>query len=130
MTSPREQLALEIKAHLATVGLAAVDVKDWGHSPEELARPLVTVFRTDVEPKPQELAIEHAFTVQLMGTQQYATRETEAALEALLDEVLVALQKVSVVAWTKAQRKVFLDLFHGWEISVTWTSGDVYRNAI
>lgn len=125
--SVRTQLADSIRAHLVSEAIK-VDVYDWGHQPEELARPAVVVFRTEVQ---QDVGcLDHAFTVQLMGTQQYATRETEAALEALLDETLVALRKVPEVAWTTATRKVFLDLFHGWEVAVTWTSADVYKLAI
>lgn len=129
MSGPREQLAAAIRADLAAaVPVVKADVYDWGHQPEELARPAVIVFRTEVEQ--EALALGHSFTVQLLGTQQYATRETEAALEALLDEVLISLRRLSVVSWSKATRKVFLDLFHGWEIEVKWTSSDVYQQAI
>lgn len=127
MSSPREQLAAAIRADLAAAAVPA-DVYDWGHQPEQLGRPAVIVFRQEIE---QETAgLSHAFQVQLMGTQQYATRETEAALEAVLDEVLTSLRRQPTVAWTKATRKVFLEMFHGWEIDVTWDSVDYYKQAI
>jgi hypothetical protein len=127
VTTPREQLAAAIKKDLAAAKVPA-DVYDWGHQPDQLARPAVIVFRQEIDQGAGSLS--HAFTVQVMGTQQYATRETEAALEALLDEVLISLRRLDVVAWTKATRKVFLELFHGWEIDVTWASADYYQQAI
>jgi hypothetical protein len=125
MTSIREQLAAKI---LAEFGATKVDVKPYGAQPSELRRPMVVVFRGEVDQGQDNLV--HSFTVQVMAPQGVPDQDTEDALDGLLDTVLTALRRLDVVAWSKATRKVFLDAFQGWEIEVTWASVDVYKQAI
>lgn len=129
MTSIRAQLAQKIQTEFATYPTAQrPDVKPYGFQPAELRRPLVVVFRGGIDREVDALA--HGFTVQVMAPQGLADEATEDALDGLLDTVLTALQRLDVVAWSKAERKVFLESFQGWEIEVSWASVDVYKQAI
>lgn len=128
MTSIRKQLADKIAAR-AVVDAVAMDVYPFGFQPEELRKPAVAVFRDAVEQGTSN-DLGHGFKVQIFGAGGYATESTEDALDTLLDVVLMALRGVDVVAWSRAERKVFNELFQGWEIDVSWNSLDYYKTNI
>lgn len=120
MTSIRKQVADAIQAESA-----ALDVHAFGIAPEELRRPAVAVFREKVA-QGASLDLGHSFVIQVMAPQGFATEATEDALDGYLDTVLQALARLPTVAFTDAERKVFLEKFQGWEVQASWASRDYY----
>lgn len=128
MTSIRDQLADKIKADWpATPG---VDVTSWAVEPDELNRPLVVVFREVVDQAPGGGTLIHRFTIQIYSQAGNLTRKAEDVLDGYLDNVLLSLRRLDVVAFEKATRKVFLEKFQGWEVEATWTSVDYYKTTV
>lgn len=120
--TPRELVAAAIKQDLPSY-----DVRSYPYVPAELRRPLVVVFREGIAAVPEGL--KHDLTVQLYGIRSTGS-PAEAELDTVLDNVMLALQKLDTVAVTRAERKVFADVFQGWELSLTWVSVDIYKQAI
>jgi hypothetical protein len=129
VTSIRRQLADKVKAEAVAQALG-LDVYPFGIDPQELGRPAVAVFRETVDAGAQATSLGHGFIIQIFSPHGHATEAAEDALDSVLDVVLLALQRLAVVAFRKAERKVFLERFQGWEIEATWESENFYRNQV
>lgn len=94
--------------------------------PENLGqgRTYVQIYRTDLEKGSPKLT--HAMKVTVIVALQDGNA-AEDALEGALDQVLLSLQRMQTVNWTKASRAVVANKWNAYEIDVTAISADPYK---
>lgn len=125
--------ARAVVAQAVTAARPGWDVRPYPFTPSQLTSGgcAVSVWRGDLTAHRGELGpvlLEHGLTVHL-----YAARtegpEAEDELDGLLDELLMAVQAVEAVAFTRAERMTFDRKFQGWAITLSLTSPNIYRAA-
>lgn len=126
MATPRETIAAQL-----VTDQPSWDVYSYPTAIAEVRTPAaVVVYRTDMSPIPGGLG--HDVTLQLYGRGAGGSK-TEADLDSRLDDVMLSLQRLAGVQVKKASRKTFADssgrpdVFHGWELDLSWTSSDIYK---
>lgn len=106
-------------------------VKAYPWVPKQVAKdkPAVAVWRSTLEPGDNKLEIRHDLVVNLY-TSRTAEEAAEQEAEDLLDELLLSLQRLGLVAWSKAERMIFDNVITGWQITCHLGSTDIYRQAV
>jgi len=87
----------------------------------------VSVFRESI--KPNQNSLESSLKVQVIcnaGT----TIASEDDLDAALDQVILSIERIPGVLWTEATRAVFDEKYFGYELAVTLSSPNVYKNIV
>lgn len=112
MTTARAMVADQIRADHPKW-----DVRSWGYVPANVttSKPVVAVMRTDLTPGTTSLTLRHDLQVNLYGAKT-AGADVEDELDALLDEVLLSLQRIDHYTWSAAARTVWGQL-SGWQIT-------------
>lgn len=124
MSTPRTLLAEQFTADHGH------KVYPYPYSPSEVRAPVIAVWRTDVDPHPSSPGLlRHTLTVNAYVGKALG-EEAEDALDDLLDDVLLSLQRVEGVTVTKSERTVFKDVFQGWDITCYADSANVYKQTI
>lgn len=119
MSSVREQVAAQIKADNSTyiVKPELVGV------PDNLIGVQVAVFRTELTHTANTLT--HECRIELM-----IGKTDEGLLDEVLDNVLLSLQRIQGLTWSSASRTVFDDKYHGYQITLTANSSNIYREIV
>lgn len=125
MSTPRETLAAQLRTDHPDYR-----VFDYPYAPSEVRSPVIAVWRTDVNPHPQSPSmLRHDLTVQAYIGPTVGEK-AEATLDDLLDAVLLSLQRLPAVTWTKSERTIFQDTFQGWTVTCYADSPNVYKQLI
>jgi hypothetical protein len=125
--TPRETLAAAI-----LTDNPAWTVRAYPWTPRQVAKGdvAVCVWRASLAPRPGtdlELAHELTINVYLPKTDGDGA---EAEGDEALDELLLTLQRIPGVAWSKAERTVFDNVISGWQITAAVNSKNYYRQAV
>ena len=122
MSTAREQVADAIKA-----AHPLWDVRPYPHVPKQVSprRPVVSVFRTDLEPA-EGGTLRHALTLNLYGAASTGAG-AEDELDANLDLVMLTLQAMPGVVFTTASRQTFEETIAGWQVTCHVKSVNVYK---
>lgn len=112
----------ELKALLTAPGALPADVAllDYASQIDPPARSTVMVRLDEVRPHPVEGIRTYAFTLILLAA-KVATGPADDELEALLEDVLLAISKPSGLAWEKAARGVYAESTPAFEVPLTVT---------
>lgn len=95
-----------------------------------LGKPLVCVFREQVNPGANVTHLTHKLSVIAYGART-AGDKAEDELDDLLDGVLLTVERLKGWNYTEASRDEFFEgTFTGWRIGVSMTSPNVYRTII
>lgn len=123
--TPREVLAQGILA-----AQPEWTVKDHPWKPRQVAKDqaAVAVWRTDLEVI-SNLELRHVLAVNLYVSRTEGA-DAEAEADDALDALLLAIQGIPGLAWSRAERMVFDNVFTGWQITATGVSTNVYRQAV
>lgn len=115
MPLPRETLAALLRPSLPS-GLRFLT---YGRTLDGLTAPTLVLSLDEVVPSPQPQAWHrYQFSLKLIVPQaEFA--EADENLEALLVEVLLALEATALPAWTSATRVVVDETWHGYSITFT-----------
>jgi hypothetical protein len=129
MSTPREQLAAQIKADNPTFV-----VWDYPDAPKNVkaGEPVVAVWRSDMDshPKAPGLALEHKLQINVYGART-AGSAAEAELDNLLDAVMFSLQRLGNLEFKTAARETFNNgTLAGWTITAAGTSKNHYKTEI
>jgi hypothetical protein len=109
--TPRQIVAAQIQTDNTSF-----TVKDFPTTPTEVRDPYIVVWRSDVEEAETPLALKHTLTINAYGARTVGA-EAEAALDDLLDALMISLQRIPGFVLDKAERSTFADTFHGWKIT-------------
>jgi hypothetical protein len=123
--TPREILAAAVLA-----AQPEWTVKDYPWKPKQVAKDqaAVAVWRSDLE-LVNALELRHTLTVNLYVSRTEGA-DAEAEADDALDAVLLAIQGVPGLAWSRAERQTFDNVFTGWQITASGTSTNVYRQEV
>lgn len=106
------------------------DVHPYPFVPKQIskARPVVCVYRTDLEPA-ENGTLRHALTLNLYGAASVGAG-AEDELDANLDEVMLTLQGLEGCVFDSASRQTFNDVIAGWQVTCHVKSHNVYKQQI
>ena len=129
MPTPRQIIADQFIAdHTPAKDYA---VYPWMYSPTtDLRKPAIAVYRTEVTDHPTDpKQIRHSINIDAyVGKTQGEAVEDDS--DDLLDDIMMSLQRIDGVFGITAKRSVFKDAFHGWAITCTADSPNVYKSAV
>lgn len=112
--SARAQLARDLTAGLP----AGWTVRGYPDTPDHLTRPTVMVWTADLEPAP---AVGRGRLVTNLDVWVLTPRQDPATADDLLDthlvEVIGVLHNLPWIDWTRAERGVLADTYHGYRIT-------------
>lgn len=117
--SVRQTIANQIKSDNPTYKVKA----EIASLPDNLNGCEVRVFRTLLTPT--ALTLTHECNIEVL-----IGKPNEDDLDEALDEVLLSLQRIPGITWSNASRKIFDDKYHGYEITVSATSANIYKTLI
>lgn len=127
MSTPRQIVAEQL----------AADQPDWNVLPYafqpsnvELGHPVVTVFRSEVEPGSTVMVLDHKVTIFAFGSGTKGDK-AEDEMDDILDGVLLSLERIGGFTVQSAKRGDFYNqTLSGWHIETTMTSTNVYRDIV
>lgn len=130
MSTVREQIAEQIRADNPTFIVDAFPTS----LPENMAakglkKTYVQVFRESLEPTNNGTSLLHSLKVTVFVAKQH-TEIAENDLDEALDLVLLSLERLAGIVYTSAIRDVLQDKYNVYEISVSCTSQNVYKNIV
>jgi hypothetical protein len=98
--------------------LAAWDIRPYPYIPPNVTtkKPVVAVWRPDLNPGATSLVLRHNVTVNLYGSKT-AGEAVEMELDGLLDQVLLSLQRMTNLTWEAASRTTWTGNVSGWQIT-------------
>lgn len=117
----REVIAEQIKTDNPTFV-----VKAYAASKPEVEKPTVYVYREAVNNIREKAAIGHDIKVVLV-VPGLPSEANENALDELLAGVLISLNSLNVLQWSRADRTVFFDTLSGYEITVTAHTENIFK---
>lgn len=127
MATGREIIAAQIRADNPDYVVC-----DYPKEPAQVqtGKPYVDVFATAISPADGELHLAHDLEVHC-----YAARtsgpDAESEVETIRDNVILSLQRLKDVGWTRAERVTFMDgAYVGYKITVAGTTPNVYKQTI
>lgn len=128
MSTPRTTLAEAFRTD------TEYTVHAFPYFPSEVRAPVISVWRTDVDPHPANPnALRHSIQINIFLGVSLEER-VEAAADDALDAVMLSLQRLAVVGGITAKRTVFGDeqsgTFQGWLITCHADSANVYKSQI
>jgi hypothetical protein len=130
MSTVREQIAAQIRADNGTFIVQGFPTG----LPENMAgkgpkKTYVQVYRENLAPANNGTSLIHTLKVTVIVSKQN-TEEAETDLEAALDLVLLSLERLAGIVYTSVDRVVLQDKYNAYEISVSCTSPNVYKNLV
>ena len=129
MATPRQIIADQIIEDHTT----AKEYADypWLYAPStHLRRPAIAVYRTEVTDHPTDpKQIRHAITIDAYVSKTQGEAVEDSA-DDLLDDIMLSLQRIEGVYGITAKRTVFKESFHGWAITCTADSPNVYKQTV
>lgn len=127
MATPRQTIADQLITDHATL----YSIYPWMYSPTgDLRKCAIAVYRTDLGDHPSTPgALRHSVTIDAYGTKTLG-EAAEDELDDLLDDILLSLQRIDGLYGIEAKRSVFKESFHGWTITCTADSPNVYKTAV
>lgn len=131
MTTPRQTIADQlIEDHT----LKGYRVYPYPYLPSEVRKPVISVYRTAVDPSPDSPnKLRHPVSIDaFMG--QSVGEAVEDAGDTLLDDIMLSLQRVPGLTFVSATRTVFgteeTGEFQGWSVKVYGDSANVYKSQV
>lgn len=119
MSSVREKIGTQIQSD----NPGFIVKTELANAPDNLSGTRVHVFRSALSKTANTLS--HECTVEVM-----IGKLDEDELDTVLDEILLSLQRIEGLDWSSVNRRIFDEKFHGYEITCSANSENVYRSAI
>lgn len=127
MATPRQTVAAQIQADNPKW-----KVLDYPFTPSnvQLGSPVVSVWRSGVDPGASTLHLSHGVQIFVYGARTASTK-AEDEMDELLDGVLLSIERLGGWRFTSAKRGLFFeDTLAGWLIEATAESTNVYKQQI
>lgn len=119
MSSVREMIGTQISTDNPTYFVKT----ELASAPDNLSGTRVHVFRSGLSKSASSLT--HECTVEVM-----IGKLNEDELDDALDNILLSLQRIEGLDWSAVNRRIFDEKYHGYEITCSANSANVYRSAI
>src|SRR5690349_12424533 len=116
MTAARDFIADQLKAHLP----ADYVVHAYAPQLDGVQGPVVLLQLSTIEPRPQAGQHKRVYNAKLLAVAPVADVDlaTSEEVDALAEDVLLALDLSANVTWSTAQRASVDDTWAGWEITI------------
>lgn len=124
MATPRETFAAQLQRDHPDFKVLA-----YPYTPANVedGKPVVSVWRTDIAPGQNRLALTHSLQVNAYGART-VTAAAEDEMDNLIDAVLLTVAGMTGWTFTTATRTTWLEgKLSGWEITLKAESPNVYR---
>jgi hypothetical protein len=121
MSSVRETIGTQIVTDNPTYSVKT----ELASAPDNLSGTRVHVFRSALGKTNNGTLLSHECTIEVM-----IGKQNENELDTVLDNILLSLQRINELDWTSVNRRIFDEKYHGYEITCTAPSANVYRSAI